>query len=620
MKKNIEKNYKLLVIIMLGFMLVVSILNAKNDSAIFDETAHIGAAYSYVTQREIRLNPEHPPLIKDLAGIPLAFMNLNFDTAKSFWTGDLEKKWDEGQWAAGRHLLYEAGNNADKIIFWSRLPIILISLLLGFFIFKWTREMAGTLAGLFALALYAFNPNILGHNHYVTTDIGIAAFTTFSFYYFLRFIKRPSWKNVFIGGIFLGLIQLAKFSSIVIFPIFGLIIVIYPLIKRSKETEVKTEEEKSIYSAKMKILGEYLKKGLIAFLISIFVVWIVYAANTLNMSKETVSEAINFNFPESQNDNPKNLYTNKTLNLLNNCSITRPLATYGIGMGYVFRRVSGGNGAYFLGQVSSKAFPAYFPTVFLIKEPLVNIFFMLMALGAGIAMMIKKIRLAVKDHIKNIFSEITAHFWHNIDSTSMFFFIILYSYISITGNLNIGLRHLFPIFPFIYILTAKVIFEFIKRRREKQSQTMLYFFVATLTVIMIVQSVAAYPNYMSYFNEVVGGPKNGYKFVTDSNADWGQDLERLKKFLDEHPEITKIRLDYFGGGDPQYYLGNKYLMWWDSKRPIENGWYAISTNFLQGSLYSTEKTEDDSYRWLIKEKPIYQIGTSILVYNITDAK
>lgn len=620
MKKNIEKNYKLLVVIMLGFMLVVSILNAKNDSAIFDETAHIGAAYSYVTQGEIRLNPEHPPLIKDLAGIPLAFMNLNFDTTKPFWTGELEKKWDEGQWAAGRHLLYENGNDADQIIFWSRIPIILISLLLGFFIFKWTREMAGTLAGLFALALYAFNPNILGHNHYVTTDIGIAAFTTFSFYYFLRFIKRPSWKNVFIGGIFLGLIQLAKFSSIVIFPIFGLIIVIYPLVKRSKETEVKTEGKKSIYSAKMKILGEYLKKGLIAFLISIFVVWIVYAANTFNMSKETVSEAINFNFPESQNDNPKNLYTNKALNLLNNCSITRPLATYGIGMGYVFRRVSGGNGAYFLGQVSSKAFPTYFPTVFLIKEPLVNIFFMLMALGAGIVMMVKKFRLAVKDHIKNIFSEITAHVRHNIDSTSMFFFIILYSYISITGNLNIGLRHLFPIFPFIYILTAKVIFEFIKRRREKQSQTMLYFFVATLTVIMIVQSVAAYPNYMSYFNEVVGGPKNGYKFVTDSNADWGQDLERLKKFLDEHPEIAKIRLDYFGGGDPQYYLGNKYLMWWDSKRPIENGWYAISTNFLQGSLYSTEKTEDDSYRWLIKEKPIYQIGTSILVYNITDAK
>lgn len=616
MKKFIEKNYKLLVGIMLGFMLVVSVLNAKNDSAIFDETAHIGAAYSYVTQGEIRLNPEHPPLIKDLAGIPLAFMNLNFDTTKPFWKGELEKKWDEGQWAAGRHLLYENGNDADWIIFWSRIPIILISLLLGFFIFKWTRELAGTPAGIFALALYAFNPNILGHNHYVTTDIGIAAFTTFSFYYFLRFIKRPSWKNAVIGGIFLGLIQLVKFSSIVIFPIFGLILFVYPFIKITKETGGL----KSIFFTKLKILGEYLGKGLAALFISILMVWIVYSFNTFNMAKETVSEAINFNFPESQNDNPKNLYTNKLLNTFNETSITRPLSTYGIGMGYVFRRVAGGNGAYFLGQVSSTAFPAYFPVVFLIKEPLVSIFLMLMAIGASIVAGVKKIRSFANNHFKNVTGSMIEYFRNNIDTVSMFSFIVLYSYVSITGNLNIGLRHLFPIFPLAYILTAKVIFEFIKRKREKRSQTLLYFSASILILILVAQNLAAYPNYMSYFNETVGGPKNGYKFVTDSNADWGQDLKRLKKFLDEHPEITKMRLDYFGGGDPAYYLGNRYDAWWDSKRPIENGWYAISTNFLQGSIYSTEKTENDSYRWLTGKKPIYQIGTSILVYHITDAK
>jgi 4-amino-4-deoxy-L-arabinose transferase-like glycosyltransferase len=95
-----------------------------------------------------------------------------------------------------------------------------LSLILGLFIFKWTRELAGIGAGLFALILYAFDPNILGHNHYVTTDLGIAAFVVFAFYYFLRFIKDPTWKNVFILGIFLSLVQLAKFSSILILPIF----------------------------------------------------------------------------------------------------------------------------------------------------------------------------------------------------------------------------------------------------------------------------------------------------------------------------------------------------------------------------------------------------------------
>jgi hypothetical protein len=156
-------------------MATVSILNAWNDGAIFDETAHIPAGYSYVTQHEIRLNPEHPPLLKDLAGLPLLFLHLNFDTNQPFWAGTLPGKWDEGQWAAGRYLLYQAGNNADLIIFWARFPIILLSLLLGWFIFKWVRELAGISAGLFALILYAFDPNILGHNHWFLLFIIISS-------------------------------------------------------------------------------------------------------------------------------------------------------------------------------------------------------------------------------------------------------------------------------------------------------------------------------------------------------------------------------------------------------------------------------------------------------------
>jgi predicted membrane-bound dolichyl-phosphate-mannose-protein mannosyltransferase len=220
MKKQIEKNYKLIVAAILLFMGIVSILNAWWDTAIFDETAHIPAGYSYLTRHEMRLNPEHPPLIKDLAGLPLVFMNLNFDTTKPFWTGNLPRKWDEGQWTAGRHLLWEAGNNPDKIILWSRLPIILLSLVLGLFIFRWARELTSVTGGLFALTLYAFDPNILGHNHFVTTDLGIAAFMLFAFYYYLKFIKHPSWKNVFLAGLFVGLLQLAKFSSILAFPVF----------------------------------------------------------------------------------------------------------------------------------------------------------------------------------------------------------------------------------------------------------------------------------------------------------------------------------------------------------------------------------------------------------------
>lgn len=598
MKTIFEKKHKLLVFLILAFMFIVSVMNARNDSAIFDETAHIGAAYSYVTQHEIRLNPEHPPLIKDLAGLPLLFLNLNFNVAdKAFWTGEMPKKWDDGQWAAGRYLLYQAGNNPDAIIFWARFPIILLSLLLGWFIFFWAKKLFGIWGGLLALIFYAFDPNILGHNHFVTTDIGIAAFLTFSFYYYINFIKNPNWKNVLLAGIFVGLLQLSKFSFLIALPIFGLITILYPLVIH-------------IETSRLKKLGEYIGKGAVVFAISMMVMWGMYAANTFNMREETVSQAIDANFSLTDT-NPKNIYTNETLHWLNNNSLTRSLAIYGEGIGYVFRRVSGGNGAYFLGHVSSTASKSYFPIVFLIKEPLPNLFLMIFALGLAL---INIIRAIVKSP-KQIFQNSLGYLRSNILEFSMFSFIFLYAYLSITGNLNIGFRHLFPILPFAYILTAKGVLEFIKKNHH-----MIFRLALTILLILLIgETIAVYPNYMSYFNSLVGGPKNGYTLVTDSNADWGQDLKRLKNFLDERPEIDKIRVDYFGGGDQKYYLGDKYVMWWDSKRPIETGWYAISTNFLQGSLYEEGKTPKNSYQWLwkINKKPTYQVGTSILIYYIT---
>jgi hypothetical protein len=113
---------------------------------------------------------------------------------------------------------------------------------------------------------------------------------------------------------------------------------------------------------------------------------------------------------------------------------------------------------------------------------------------------------------------------------------------------------------------------------------------------------------------------NGYKYVTDSNADWGQDLKRLQKFLEQRPEIDKLRLNYFGMADINYYLGKKYVPWWDSKRPLEEGWYGISTLFLQESIYDLRRADSESYRWLKNKKPNYQVGTSILIYYVNKSE
>jgi len=605
MQNFLKQRYQLIIVVVSVIFLGISVLNANNDALTFDEVAHIPAGYSYLTQHDMRLNPEHPPLIKNLAALPLLFMNLNFDVNnQNFWTEKVN-----GQWTAGRHLLWEAGNNPDKIIFWARIPIILLSLIFGLFIFKWTKEIAGVNAGLLAFIFYSFDPNILGHNHYVTTDLGIAAFFTFAFYYFLRFIKKPTWKNALIGGLFLGLLQLAKFSSIVAFPILGLILLFYPLVKKVKTNRIK-------------VWFDYLFKGIVAFVLSLIIVWAYYIPNTYKMPAENFHKTVDFYF---QADNPdvKSQATRKVMLTLNQSDVLRPMAEYILGVGMVFKRVAGGNGAYFMGRVSDNAFPAYFPTVFTLKETIPFLIMILFALFYTAFQIVSAVKIkgpkAWQKNLKNILRWLRT----GVTQYTIFGFIVLYLYLSITGNLNIGFRHLFPVLPFAYILVAKKIHNFFKNSSVEKSIFSKYIF-SLLLIWLIAEPIINYPYYLSYFNEFAGGPKNGYNYVTDSNADWGQDLKRLQKFLNQHPEIESIRVDYFGGGNPQYYLGDKYIQWWDSKRPIEKGWYAVSTNFLQGSVYDTRlkadgtlrKPDNESWRWVEKFQPTYQVGTSILIYHI----
>lgn len=605
MKKIIEKKYKWVIALILSFMFVVSILNAKNDSLIYDEDAHIPAAYSYLTQHDMRLNPEHPPLLKDLAAIPLLFMNLNFDTSQPFWSDNA----NDAQWNAGKYFLYGAGNNPDKIIFWSRFPFVILSLLLGLFIFKWARELAGISAGLLALALYAFDPNILGHNHFVTTDIGIAAFMVFSFYYFIKFIKEPTWKNVFLGGIFLGLLQLTKFSSVLAFPVFGFILILYPLVK--KEHDRANKERK-----KMSLLLEYLGKGSVVFLISLVLVYIVYYFNTYNMPQEKLPEVINYYFQESRL-NPVGAVAKKTLLAINNYPVMEPVADYLFGIVRVFQRVGGGNVNYFMESVNFNGSLWYFPVVFLLKEPLATLALIIFATGFAFSRIIKTFFESLKHSFKRIFESFIHYIRTSTAEFTMFLFILVYSASSISGNLNIGFRHLLPIIPLIFILTARNIYEFIRKTDEYKYKKIYYVVIMIFVLLLMGGTFLAYPYYMSYFNQFAGGSFNGYKYVTDSNADWGQDLNRLKIFLKEHPEVDKIRLNYFGMADLDYYLKDQYIPWWDSKKPIEPGWYAISTLFLQESIYDTRKSDENSYRWLKNKKPLYQVGTSILIYHVS---
>ena len=609
---------------------IVSLLVSSQESAVFDEKAHIPAAYSYVRHGDMRLNPEHPPLLKDLAGLPLLAFQPTFPLQSSEWRSGVNEQWTIGDMFINCTKQDITCNDADKILFWSRLPIILLSVLLGLGIFIWTRELGGTLAGLFAVTLYAADPNIIAHNHYVTTDLGIAVFIFFAFYFFVRFLKNPSLENTLAAGIFLGLAQLTKFSAVLLFPVFGLFVILYAL------TKVKpADDQRSTARFKWHTLFYYLLAFTGSVIVCFVLIWSLYAWNTFNMPAEKLVAMADFSLGQK---NSLAEFAHAFVVKTSESAILKPLSEYFLGVFMVFARVASGNVHYFLGTVSNISSPWYFPVVFLLKETLPLLLLLFSTACYTLWRAGKVVARGTHYSPASFFTSFGRSFQNKPAQHIALFFILFYSYVSITGNLTIGIRHLFPILPFLFMLIALVVFDCLRRyKNEPATHSLLLWGIGVVTLIIIAIPVLSYPGYLSYFNPVTGGNQNGYQYVTDSNYDWGQDLKNLAVFVERHnrckagiadlselrqcaitehyPAISQIRVDYFGGGSPAYYLKEKYISWWDKREP-EPGWYAISSFFYQESIYKQKPAGTRDYSWLKKFTPITRAGDSIFIYYI----
>lgn len=571
-----NKSTNFIAAFLLLIMFLTAFLSSLGDSATMDELAHIPAGYSYLSQKDFRINPEHPPLIKDLAAVPLLFLNLNFPKDSPAWTTEVN-----GQWWLGSEFLYHSGNDANRIIFWARIPMILILVFLAWFLFRWTKKEFGNKAGLLVLTLFSFSPNFLGHGRLVTTDVGATLGLLLATYFWLNFLKNPSKTNTILAGLIFGLVMLLKFSLILLIPFFGIITIVYVLLK--KENIIK-----------------YLSLSILAGLIGvIFVILPVYQFHVLNYPPERQLSDTQFILKSSPFGPLKSLCIWAA-----DKPIIRALGHYLLGLLMATQRVGAGNTVYFMGMISAAGWWYYFPAVYFLKNSLSFHILTLIALILALAAVRRPLR--IKDWILNHFTEF-----------SMLVFLAIYWFTSISGSLNIGVRHIFPVFPFTYILIVLMLQAGLKEIKNPSLKKAGWALVLILMAWYIVSSLATYPYYLSYYNEAVGGTDQGYKYVVDSNYDWGQDLKRLKKFVEEN-NIEKIKVDYFGGGDVYYYLGDRWERF-NPKDGPQKGWLAISATLLQGGRSRPvhgfgEST--DYYQWLNNYNPSARAGKSIFIYFI----
>ena len=584
---------------LLLIMFLLAIFSIAEDSFTFDETTHTAAGYSYLTQKDMRLNPEHPPLLKDLATIPLLFLNLNFPKDRPSWIQAEPPQW-WAQFDFAFQFLYHSDNNPDQILFWSRMPMILLLIFLGWFLFKWTRELFGpegkpsasygasNKAALLALFLFSFSPTFLAHGRLVTTDVGAATGVFIATYYFLKALKNPDKKNIILAGISFGLAELCKFSVILLIPLFVFLALVWWLIKLGN-------------------LKQAFKILISVFVIGYLLIGLVYQYHVLNYPPER--QARDTEFLLASTPFP---FLGKILVWASTKPVFRPLAEYFLGLALVFQRAAGGNTTYFLGEVSAAGWKNYFPVVYSIKESLAFHILTLIAIlySAG---------LIKKPFWVNLFPRVENWIKFHFSEFAMICFILLYWIVSLNSNLNIGVRHLLPVFPFTILLVSATTISWLKQPYSKLKYTIF----GVLILWQAISVISIYPHFLTYFNELVGGPDKGYIYTVDSNLDWGQDLKRLKKWVDINlPAGRQVYVDYFGGGNAEYYLKEKYAPWWGTRDPQElpkGSYLAVSATFLQGGRGEPVPGFNQQYgyyRWLDKYKPVTKIGYSIFVYYI----
>jgi len=599
---------------LLGLILVVALAImvgvAVQESAIMDELAHIPAGYSYVKFFDYRLNPEHPPLVKIISALPLTFMDLKFPLDQPAWRDDVN-----GQWAVGSQFLYEEGNDAEKIIHWARIGPMLLTLLLVFFVYYWSRELIGASWALLPTLMTAFSPTVLSHGHYVTTDIGAALGIIVSLYYFTKFLGQPTRGNLVKAGLAFGLAQLLKFSAVILIPFFIVLLFIFYLTELAKSWPSQPPK----WNRWLRHGCRYFGSLFLIFFIGYLLLYPFYFMTTLNYPPDRQIRDTDFILhsfaggPTPAGERCQLMRCLANLDIwASDKPLLRPLAQYLLGVLMVLQRSAGGNTTYFLGEVSASGSHLYFPVVYLLKEPVPILILIFAALGFALYRLgraIKEKRLRFADYLQTHLAEFT-----------IMLFIVFYGGSSIMSTLNIGLRHLLPIIPLFYILASVSLKQL--AWSNWLNRRLIVSLMGLLTLWFLVDVAKAYPYYLSYFNEFIG-TANGWRYVTDSNYDWGQDLKRLQLFA-EREKIDKIAVDYFGGGSPRYYLGDRAVLWQSRQgNPAESGihWLAISVNTLQGArgrLHPGEpRNPEDEYQWLTDPfQPYSRAGTSIFIYKL----
>jgi 4-amino-4-deoxy-L-arabinose transferase-like glycosyltransferase len=611
---------------------------ALTESFTTDEPSHLTAGASYLATGDYRLNPEHPVLAKIWAALPLRFVSHAAFTKKL-------NGWSYGGTRQVALDWLERKNDGNRLLRPARAMMIPLFVGLGAAV-GWTAyRLLGREAGLLALALVVFEPLLLAHGHYVTTDVPVALCVTLSLLSFAAFLRRPAATTFSATAVSLSAAALVKYSWVLVIP--ALVLMTAAAYLRHRTARPGGKFPWIRLAALPAIVGA--------------AIWAAYgfrfdpfrpgdppapAARSWQV-EFAKGEPPPFS-PVSRNDawqavlldNARNPRTGPSVTLVNLARQARLLPeAYLYGFTYATRNAESRR-AYLHGQFSETGWRAYFPVAYLVKTPVPEL---LLLLAGTVALATRRARITGDP----------------ILALGVFTFPAVYAAAAVLTNLNIGLRHMIPVYPALLVV-ASASTAWATSRAGRIG-------VFALAAGMAAVAAVSFPYYLGYFNELAGGWRGGHRWLVDSNLDWDQDFLRVRDYQRLHPQE---RLVFLSLGDSPIPPGLKVAAYVPRRPgqpwppPPSAGTYVISATWLVGTFqpFSREEAWENArlrstyetlwYRWLGRPPPgtdeseearwsysffdglrralllqrLHQrppderIGTSFFVYRLTDGE
>lgn len=570
-----------------------------------DEMAHLPAGISHWQFGRFDLYPVNPPLARMVAALPVLFARPELDWSRYFQGGRPE-------FIVGDDFL-AANGNADAVKYFAiaRWGCIVLMLLGAWACYALAKSLYDGAGGLIALICWCFSPTVLANGAMVMPDAGAAAVGITAILFLRRWLYRGTRRAAANAGLWVGLANLTKTTWLVLFVLAPVLWAVRRLLLPASGDTLRcggiTEPRPTDSLTPSPTLG----KLATLLMVAIFVMNLGYAfQGSFTRLGDYVFVSELFRGESVGTERATNRFAN-TWTAAVPVPLPRP---YVEGIDYFKSELEFGKGSYLRGEWRHGGWWYYYLYAMLVKEP-VGLLLLVGAAGVSTILALARRRMTRQA----IFDEL-------ILLLSAAAVLVLVS--SQTG-FNHHLRYVLPAFPFFFVWIGKL-GPWLKRPGHFKRG-----FVAAMLAWAVVSSLAVCPHSHSYFNELAGGPANGWKHLHHSSVDWGQDLLDLKSWVERHPEVKPIGIAAYRSydlvrvgletADPKRWPpGGRERTLPEEQIGPQPGWFVVSIRHLAGEpagSYWGKPSEnyknDPSRSYFRFFEPVDRIGYSMNIYHVT---